>query len=123
MESVDKALWTTDFDTGIAVVDSQHKRLFALYNRLVELIESEQNTKAVISDLIDYTEYHFSCEEALMEQYNYPETAFHMDQHTTFIGEIMELIQKQSVENAAAYLRAFANFLKSWLQLAELLAF
>ena len=61
--------------TGNEMIDSQHKELIDRINQLLESCEDGQGKiKAVkmLDYLLDYTEFHFSAEEKLQEEIEYP---------------------------------------------------
>ena len=59
--------WSDDLDTGIAVIDDQHKRIVAMINQLDDAQRTANKVKVgtVIDELIDYTVSHFAFEEAM----------------------------------------------------------
>lgn len=78
--------WTAEFDTGIDIIDEQHKRIFeylteidhAITTRSVELIEH------VVKALIDYAISHNTFEESLMNRAGYPMLEAHHEVHERF---------------------------------------
>jgi hemerythrin-like metal-binding protein len=63
--------WDNKFNTGVAVVDEQHHRLVDLINQL-GAISAKQSTLdelgGILTELANYTVYHFKTEEDLMKQ-------------------------------------------------------
>ena len=64
--------WDNKFNTGVAVVDEQHHRLVDLINQL-GAISAKQSTLdelgGILTELANYTVYHFNTEEDLMKQF------------------------------------------------------
>lgn len=62
--------WTEDLDTGIEVIDKQHRRLVEYLNELNTAINAgdKAGVNHVLEELIDYTLSHFSFEEELIER-------------------------------------------------------
>lgn len=63
--------WTPHFDTGIDAIDTQHRKLVALLNQLAQQYVDGATPEAmqgVLTDLIDYADYHFRTEEAIWHQ-------------------------------------------------------
>ncbi|MFN3247583.1 MAG: bacteriohemerythrin, partial [Leptonema sp. (in: bacteria)] len=85
--------WTEEMDVGISEFNNHHKKLIELINRLFNAM-SENKTKELLEqiflELIDYTKYHFSAEEKLMIQLNYPEYTRHKQEHETLTKQVME---------------------------------
>ena len=65
--------WGPDLETGIAVIDAQHKRLVQLVNQMYEARQKhDMNTVgAVIPEMVDYSVSHFNFEEELMQDAGY----------------------------------------------------
>jgi len=79
--------WTPALETGHAVIDEQHKHLFAAVNDLFEALKSGKGGKEVeqtLSFLVDYTHEHFNDEEELQQKYDYPEHLAHKQFHEEF---------------------------------------
>ncbi len=63
--------WDSKFNTGIDEVDVQHRRLVDLINRLGAISahqKSDGELGGILNELAQYTVYHFSTEEQLMQQ-------------------------------------------------------
>lgn len=93
--------WTeAEYGTGVVVLDKEHQILFALVNRLYEERQNhgdEEGTPtsvlritAILSQLKDYTKYHFDHEERLFEVTSYPRRASHIDAHQKFCTKMSE---------------------------------
>ena len=83
-------VWDPSLDTGIEVIDNQHRRIVDYINDLHAAInDRDRNTVSDILDqLIDYTVTHFSFEESLMEQASYKLTDAHKNTHRAFTSRI-----------------------------------
>ncbi|MEW8014522.1 MAG: bacteriohemerythrin [Candidatus Sedimenticola endophacoides] len=66
--------WSNSLDTGISVIDEQHKRIVDYINELHDAQQTldKRRVGEVIDELVDYTVSHFAFEESLMEQAGYP---------------------------------------------------
>ena len=88
------AEFTDNLVTGNEMIDSQHKELIDRMNKLLESCE-QSNDKAVavktLDYLADYTDFHFSAEEQLQREIEYPGFAKHQEQHEAFRQTIKEL--------------------------------
>ncbi len=107
--------WSNELDTGIEVIDKQHRRIVDLINELNTANESGDTTviNHVLGELVDYTLSHFSFEEELQEKANYPFYKAHKRVHEIFTKRVSEF-QKRAAdgENVAPELLAM---LKIWL--------
>ena len=107
--------WTKSLDTGIEVIDGQHKRIVEYINQLHEAKHSQNHTviKQVIDDTIDYTISHFGFEEALIEDAGYEFVRPHKRVHELFIKRVSEYKQRfEAGENVTEELH---SLLSRWL--------
>lgn len=85
-------LWQDDLNTGIEVIDDQHRRIVSMINQLHQA-QSGASTLLVadvIDELVDYTLSHFAFEEELMEEAGYPFCAAHKRVHEVFTKRVSE---------------------------------
>jgi hemerythrin-like metal-binding protein len=83
--------WGPRLETGIAIIDSQHKRLVEIINEFAEARESgrsEEIMGAIFDELVAYTETHFSVEEKLMTSHDYEDIEAHRREHRAFTDQI-----------------------------------
>ncbi len=86
-----KLVWTPDLNTGIDVIDKQHKRIVDYINQLHDASISGQQREAigeVIDELVDYTLSHFAFEESMQEEANYPFYKAHKKVHDLFVKRV-----------------------------------
>ena len=88
--------WTDDLNTNISVIDSQHRRIVDFINQLYDAQANHNKALAdeVISDLVDYTISHFSFEENILEQANYPFVEPHKKVHQLFIKKVNQFVER-----------------------------
>ena len=72
--------FTDDLVTGNTLIDGQHKELIGKINDLLRTCE-------------EYTNFHFSQEEALQEEIGYPGLKEHQAKHQEFVQSIKELYE------------------------------
>jgi len=84
-------VWEDWFDTGIEVIDAQHKSIFEymtrIYNRLIEEQQSGLNVSSKLDQLAIICKLHFLEEENLMDDISYPSSA-HKQLHDMFLAHI-----------------------------------
>ena len=110
-------LWDENYSVNVREIDSQHKKLIAIINELNGCITdgSDKNVvEKILIDLAEYTAFHFSSEEKYFALYNYPNTNFHMQQHTLLIDQLKEYINKYK-NGIKDFAPTLLNFLKDWL--------
>ena len=77
-------IWTPSMSVGIEALDMDHKMLFGLINQLDSAIasgEADEIVATIINGLLDYTEYHFGREEAMMRACDYAALDSHVAKH------------------------------------------
>ncbi|MCK0163575.1 bacteriohemerythrin [Marinobacter sp. S6332] len=119
-DAFDIVPWSQSFETGVEIIDEQHRQLVNLLNNLAHQyvygFEAEQ-FKDIVSGLVDYAKYHFETEECLWEE------AFegdewlvqHRNSHDGFVGKVREM--QAQVEHSATLsgIDDLLSFLISWL--------
>lgn len=108
-------IWTDDLDTGIPVIDGQHRQIVSYINHLHDAREKNDRKAVgeVINDLIDYTLSHFSFEEELMIESGYPFAGPHKRVHDVFVKRVAEYqLRYKSGEDVSGELHAL---LMRWL--------
>mgnify|MGYP001241859005 FL=1 len=89
-------VWDSKLDTGIEVIDSQHKRIVEYINDL-EIAKTKADKRLVtdvIEQLIDYTQSHFGFEEAMLEEAGYKFLKPHRKVHELFIKRVTEFTMR-----------------------------
>jgi len=84
-------IWTDVMHVGVGSIDKDHQHLITLLNRISRRTIHDKDVDEVISELIDYTLYHFKREEALMETCDYPDLDDHCKLHQDLIKDVSKL--------------------------------
>ncbi|NDY90222.1 bacteriohemerythrin [Ideonella livida] len=107
--------WTTDLNTGIEVIDNQHRRIVEYINQLEQaaLRRDMPSVGRVLEDLVDYTQSHFAFEESLQEEVGYQYAKPHKAVHEMFIKRVSGYQQRHAAgENV---IEALHTMLSTWL--------
>lgn len=110
--------WSSDYSTGISIIDEQHKRLFDYFAEIEEGIAraDSQGLELVVHGLIHYAISHNTYEESLMEQAGYPMLEAHRATHESFKARAQDLLKKLEDGEAPAKVAAKARiFIGLWL--------
>ncbi len=91
--------WTSDLNTGIEVIDNQHRRIVDYINALYELVE--------------YTLSHFAFEEEMQAEAGYPFVKAHQKVHQLFVRRVSEF--KQRFERGEDIAEPLLSLLRTWL--------
>jgi len=108
-------VWDPKLDTGIEVIDIQHRRIVAYVNQLEVAIQSGDRVQVgqVIEQLVDYTQSHFGFEEAMMEEAGYKFLKPHQKVHELFVRRVTDFtIRAAKGEDVAKDLH---SVLTKWL--------
>lgn len=110
--------WTPLFETGIAEVDAQHRRLVDMLNSLSDQLDSGSADRLddLLKALAQYAIYHFSCEEALMLEVGLD--ARHTEQHCAVHARFVEQVQSwMATQQADGQLSPdqLIDYLANWL--------
>ena len=92
-----KVVWSKNYAIGIETIDTQHKQLFDIMNKLYIASEEDYKLEEIISlfeELQDYTKYHFTEEEIYFSKHPQDEIDRHKEQHQFFIKKLDESIQQ-----------------------------
>lgn len=71
IETLEVFPWNKNFETGIEIIDDQHKKLILLLNQLAATLarDDQLETNRVFDELADYANYHFETEEIIWLEY------------------------------------------------------
>ena len=92
--------WSDEYRIGLDEIDSQHKRLNDLGNKVIATCNRHQSQDMIVDSmdaLKKYTTWHFQSEEVLMRIYEYPDYTDHRDEHVALIKELHEKIKEAKV--------------------------
>lgn len=107
--------WSDDLDTGISVIDTQHRRIVDYINELDDAVQAgnQEAINLVLDGLIDYTITHFAFEEDLQVRAEYPFFKAHKRVHEIFTKRATQFKERAKAgENVAPEV---LSMLKIWL--------
>ncbi len=110
-----KMKWLPEYNTGIEVIDDQHKRILDYINDLqnVDIVSDRAQIKEVLDNIIDYTQSHFTFEESLQEEANYKYRVPHKRVHDLFIKRIEGY--RQDFQDGKSIENELSEVLAKWL--------
>ncbi len=111
--------WYNKYSVNNEELDSHHKQLFNIFNRLYENCIQPDNNNCIVpilEELLLYADYHFKAEEKFMNDTKYWDIVNHTRMHSYFKEKVMEI---QLVENKNDYniIKELIIFLGNWLRL------
>ena len=96
--SMSHFVWQQQYEMGDDLVDSQHKNLFDLADKLVASRTKEELLHN-IEPLYQHVKEHFNAEEALMKKTNYRGFQGHEKEHNRMLKKLIEMDNKISNDN------------------------
>ncbi len=116
MAILSRITWDTSYSVNVEVLDAQHRNLFAIANRMINVVESHSSDLLpAIKELIDYLSVHFREEHTVMTNANYPNLLSHRKQHLKFT-ENVEVFLKDYKEGDKELGLKMVAFMKDWIQ-------
>lgn len=109
--------WQDSYSVGIESIDTDHKKLLGLINQLQSAAHyktDDQMIEDILNQLIDYTKYHFTREEGMMQDCEYPDFEAHKQQHEDMIKQVTKYIDEYRVDKTRT-IEEVAVYLKTWL--------
>lgn len=111
--------WDDSLSVNVDLIDEQHKMLI---QRLADLSDAfqrglEQNkVMKTLEFMIDYTDFHFSAEEKVMEENSYPGLEEQKKQHEEFKKTLNNILEDYKEEGTTTAIATEINvFLLNWL--------
>ena len=102
--------WDSGLETGHEKIDNQHKQLVATLNSLIESSQQGKDKEEifkVLDFLTGYTIMHFSTEEKLMTQFDFPDYLIHKRYHDEFkitVGDLTKRLVDEGPTNDMIHL-------------------
>ena len=109
--------WDDILSVDVEEIDEDHRKLLDIYNVLSRALTeggSPDYIEAILEELVNGTIWHFSHEERLMVQYNYPEMEEHRAAHRELVESAREF-QKRFLEGGRKISEQDLAFLEHWL--------
>ncbi|MEO5338626.1 MAG: bacteriohemerythrin [Magnetospirillum sp. WYHS-4] len=111
--------WSPELSVGVEVLDFDHEVLVSLINQLADAVadgEDHDVVGSVLNMMLDYTDYHFGREEAIMEACAYPGLAEHRAIHAALKGRVREIRDLYDANPGMVLGEDLMDFLTRWLK-------
>lgn len=107
--------WKPALEVGVDEMDSDHRILIDLLNRIHEASERSDRDLAlnVLDELQRYTEWHFAREEALMQYHGYEFASEHRNEHRKLALQVRDYVE--DLEAGSVGVHDIAAFMQRWL--------
>ncbi len=113
--------WNNSFETGIPLIDEQHKRLINLLNLLASHLAYQSDMLVldnIFKELAEYTIYHFKSEGEIWRKYfgeNDDWELQHQKEHASFMVEVLKLKAEEQHKTFNDVVEDLLSFLTHWL--------
>lgn len=110
-----------EYKIGIEHIDEQHKKLFELADKAYMLLKDDftidkyDKIIEIITELKEYTIFHFKSEEEYMESINYKRMFTQKIEHDKFIKTLEAIDLNHIDQNQDESLVKMLEFLNEWL--------
>ena len=111
--------WDSSFETGDRLVDEEHRTLIKMINEFHDALQKQRATDLlnnVLTRLEDYILRHFSHEERLMLESDYPDFKAHHAAHQNLARHAKEMIHGYRSGELGVPV-TLSRFLQDWLTL------
>ncbi|NPA45575.1 MAG: hemerythrin family protein [Chlorobi bacterium] len=109
--------WNSTYELGIKEIDRQHMKLVDIINDFYNAFATAQAHEKIgdiIEDLVNYTVFHFTAEEEIFSNSDYPETTAHKTKHKEFVEELKRYHQEVKDGNMTTTYDLM-TYLRDWL--------
>ncbi len=109
--------WNSTYELGYKEIDEQHMKLVDIINDFYNAFATAQAHEKIgdiIGELVNYTVFHFTAEEEIFSNSNYPDTEKHRATHKEFVDELKKYHQEVKDGNMTTTYDLM-TFLRDWL--------
>lgn len=108
--------WKKSYETGHPLIDAEHRLLVMLFRKLdvaIKTREAETTVSRIVQEVKQYVKFHFTSEENLMYETNYPGIEGHIAIHTHLLVELNNMMSKLTLHEE--FPEDVLDFLSDWL--------
>lgn len=114
---MDRFAWDDTLATGHTRMDTEHKELADLFNRLRDAVAGGKDLPAcagILDDVIAHARVHFELEQQWMVQYRYPKTEQHEAEHAMLLRQALDYRKRFDLD-ADTSRSTLMQFAEVWL--------
>lgn len=120
MEIIELFPWDKNFETGIGLIDEQHKMLVHTLNELSSNLGNRSDPPVlnkVFDNLANYADYHFRSEEKFWRDHFKGDewNTDHVRVHESFIAKVNSLKKEEKGKQLDDVIRNIVSFLSHWV--------
>jgi hemerythrin len=109
--------WQSEYETGIAQIDVEHKGIFALGGKIYEALfypDAQSDPAALFPRMVELVSAHYASEESLMSAQRYPAAETHKKQHKLILQTLKAFAAGFKVRRTTSKKEA-GIFIKDWV--------
>ena len=103
MSEIEKIEWDPKYSVDIKEIDACQKKIFELFNKLIDIKREEIESKVyinMISEISEHSKLYFRTEEKYLKKKGYPDFEAHSKAHLQFIKSFISLRREISEDIA-----------------------
>jgi hemerythrin-like metal-binding protein len=108
--------WEDKYSFAIPAIDSQHKTMFEIINRLFDRmhnLEDKDVLNDVLKELKDYADMHFATEEKYFREFGYEKGEEHTALHEAYKVRLNEFLNRHDIDKQSLSYEIL-DFLEDW---------
>ncbi len=108
--------WKKIYETGHPLIDAEHRLLVMFFRKLdvaIKTRESRESLLRIVQEVMSFVKFHFTSEENLMHETNYPGAKQHIAVHTHLLVELNNMVKK--LTTCREFPEDVLDFLSDWL--------
>lgn len=112
-----KIEWDPKLSVDVEQIDVHQKKMFELFNELIELKQKKADAKAfgnLVSEINDYAKLYFAQEEKLLRKKGYPDYETHSKAHRQFVRSSIS-VRREIAEDIENLTMEVILELRDWL--------
>ncbi len=111
--------WCSKYETGVDIVDEQHKSLVRLINEFHDGLKNRQDDRTEVFEhaahqAVAYVRNHFATEEQWMRETGFPGYERQRLKHAEFAQKLLDCVKRFDRKNPRSAFE-FINYLADWL--------
>jgi len=109
--------WEDRFSVGIREFDLHHRTMVDMVNDVININAGSDDPNAlpaVVNNLVQYTLFHFTAEEALLVEFKFPELEAHKAEHQELMDQV-QLYHDRIKTGESLDASELLEFLSHWL--------
>ena len=117
MGNIEKIEWEKKYSVDIEEIDIHQKKIFELFNQLIDMKKSKTDIKDcinMIGEINEYSKLYFSTEEKYLKKKGYPDFNTHAKAHRQF-AKISISLRREISENEESLTYDVIEEMRNWI--------